>query len=170
MTHTTFRPNENQHVQHHLVGRHLRTPDGTLAEDVPEIGPFPPKQSTDDYGGGGLYSSAEDYIKILRSLLLDDGVLLKPETVAELFRPQLQDTTYIQAIMDVPQAAAFLAPSYGAGHKWNYALGGAVATEGIEGRMDVGAMQWAGMPNSYWVSLSSWPFFLSFLSAENLTW
>jgi hypothetical protein len=57
--------------------------------------------------------------------------------------------------MDIPQAAAFLAPSYGAGHKWNYALGGAVTVEGIEDRMDRGAMQWAGMPNSYWVSLEA---------------
>ena len=144
---------EQPENQDKRVGRTFRGADGKVSPELPDGSPFgTSKQPVDDYGGGGLNSSAEDYIKILRSLLLDDGVLLKPETTKELFRPQLADNKYIQAVMDIPQAAAFLAPSYGAGLKWNHGLGGAISIDGIDGRLAPGAMQWAGLPNSYWVS------------------
>jgi CubicO group peptidase (beta-lactamase class C family) len=134
------------------LGHTFRTPEGKAVPDAPDFGMYFTEQPLDDYGGAGLHSSAEEYIKILRSLLIDDGVLLKPESAREIFSPQLKDTKYIQEKMDNPQAAAFLAPSYGAGFKWNHGLGGAVAVEGIEGRLGRGALQWAGLPNSYWVS------------------
>lgn len=129
------------------------TPDGKAEADAPDLGMYLTKQPLDDYGGAGLHSSAEDYIKILRSLLMDDGVLLKPETARELFNPQLPDPKYIAEKMNNAQSAAFLAPSYGSELKWNHGLGGAVATEGVEGRLGAGALQWAGLPNNYWVSI-----------------
>lgn len=129
------------------------TPDGKAEPDTPDLGMYLVGQPLDDYGGAGLHSSAAEYIKILRSLLVDDGVLLKPETAAELFRPQLPDPKYIAEKMDNPKAAAFLAPSYGAGLKWNHGLGGALLTDGLDGRVSAGTMQWAGLPNNYWVSL-----------------
>ena len=152
ITLTTFRPSENPGVKERLIGRPFRTPEGVLIPEAPDVGMFPVREPDDDYGGGGLFSCAKDYIKIVSSLLLDDGKLLKSETIEELFSPQLEDNKYIQAVMDVPEAAQLLAPSFGVGVKWNYALGGAVALDGVQGRADAGMMYWAGLPNSYWVS------------------
>lgn len=158
MAFTTFRPSRNPIVWEKLVGPVFRTstgPDGTLSSTPPPGFLWKDDEAADDFGGAGLHSCAEDYIKILTSLLLDDGKLLKSETVDELFRPQLPDPKYMQAIMDTPEEAAFLAPSFGTSVKWNHALGGAVAVDGVPGRADGGMMYWAGMPNSYWVSLDN---------------
>lgn len=153
---TTFQM-DHPDIKDKLLGRTFRpTPEAIAVADAPDVGMYFTQQPADDYGGAGLFSSAEDYIKILRSLLVDDGVLLKPESARELFALQLPDNKYIAEKMDNPQAAAFLAPSYGAGHKWNHGLGGALAVEGIKGRLGVGALQWAGLPNSYWVSNWRW--------------
>lgn len=155
MTLTSFRPSKHPGVKERLVGRPFRTPDGKVIPEAPDIGLFPVKEPEDDYGGAGLHSCAQDYIKLVSALLVNDGKLLKPESVDELFRPQLQDNKYIQAVMNIPEAAAFLAPSFGTGVNWNYALGGAVAVDGVEGRVDPGTMYWAGLPNSFWVSVAS---------------
>ncbi|KAE9395564.1 hypothetical protein BT96DRAFT_997586 [Gymnopus androsaceus JB14] len=43
------------------------------------------------FGGGGLFTSPQEYIKMLHSLLSNDGKLLRPEYVDDFFRPQLED-------------------------------------------------------------------------------
>ena len=45
--------------------------------------------STDCFGGHGGFGGMEDYLKVLRSILANDGKLLKPETVELMFQPQL---------------------------------------------------------------------------------
>ncbi|PGH36541.1 hypothetical protein GX50_00577 [[Emmonsia] crescens] len=64
----------------------LRLPDGSL---IPSPTLFFPDDSTDDYGGAGLFSCAEHYIKVLTDLLQDDSKLLSPATKEELFKQQL---------------------------------------------------------------------------------
>ncbi len=49
----------------------------------------PSTRLDDDFGGGGAYSSAPDFAKLLSSLCSNDGRLLKRSTVDEMFRPQL---------------------------------------------------------------------------------
>ncbi|KAJ9499197.1 hypothetical protein H2202_005354 [Exophiala xenobiotica] len=146
---TTFRPSRNPAVQERLVGPVFRAGEKLCSTPPPGF-LWNDEAAVDDFGGAGLHSCAEDYIKILTSLLLDDGKLLKSETVEELFRPQLPDPRYMQTVMDTPEEAAFLAPSFGTSVKWNHALGGAVALDGVPGRADAAMMYWAGMPNSYW--------------------
>ncbi|RMZ75262.1 hypothetical protein DV737_g5385, partial [Chaetothyriales sp. CBS 132003] len=46
-------------------------------------------EPTDDFGGGGLLMSPDAYIKVLASILSDDGKLLKRGTVANLFVPAI---------------------------------------------------------------------------------
>jgi len=155
---TTFRPSQDPGLQARMCGRPLRGPDGTLVPATPDLGLFPTRDPDDDYGGSGLYSCAEDYIKVISALLIDDGKLLKPETVKELFRPQLPDPKYFMAVLSVPAAAQVLIPNMVQGVEWNYALGGCVAVNGIEGRGGKGLMFWSGLPNSFWVSSSSFHF------------
>lgn len=40
-----------------------------------------------DFGGGGLYSVVSDYMKVLISIMRNDEVLLKRESVEEMFKP-----------------------------------------------------------------------------------
>jgi CubicO group peptidase (beta-lactamase class C family) len=62
-----------------------RGPDGLVT-----AGPLPPENAKDDLGGAGLRSSPRDYMKVLESLLRNDGRLLKKETAEEfLFSAQL---------------------------------------------------------------------------------
>jgi len=42
-----------------------------------------------------------DYTKLLGSLLRNDGTVLKPESVKELFHPQLPDPKYLDAVLDL---------------------------------------------------------------------
>lgn len=41
------------------------------------------------FGGHGMYARLSDYLQVLRSLLANDGKLLSPASVDELFTPQL---------------------------------------------------------------------------------
>ncbi|KAK9417288.1 putative Beta-lactamase-related domain-containing protein [Seiridium unicorne] len=43
----------------------------------------------DAYGGGGCWCSAESYLLLLQSLCANDGRVLEPSLVDEMFRPQL---------------------------------------------------------------------------------
>lgn len=126
----------------------LRGPDGSLVRDTSEV--VAVISPTDDSGGGGLYSCVSDYHKLLGSLLNDDATLLRPETVTELFRPQLEDTTHLERTISGPYGQ-FFAPGMPRGVKWNYALGGLVAIDGIDGEAGKGTMMWHGLPNLYWV-------------------
>ena len=43
----------------------------------------------DDFGGSGLFGTAEDYLKLLRSILRNDGKLLTEQSVDLMFTPSL---------------------------------------------------------------------------------
>src|SRR6204780_3200170 len=80
MSDTGFRIGDAQRAR--LVSVHAREPDGALAPI-----PFEVEQNPESHmGGGGLYSTAGDYIKFTR-MILNNGrgngnQVLKPETVA----------------------------------------------------------------------------------------
>lgn len=61
-----------------------------------KIASFPPIRTfepMDDMGGGGLLTTPASYIKVLTSILLNDGKLLRPETVDTLFKPAIGDAS-----------------------------------------------------------------------------
>jgi len=129
---------------------------------------FPIVEPEDDYGGNGTYSCATDYIKVVTSLLLDDGKLLKSESVKELFRPQLPDSKFLMGVLGNSGMASFLVPEFPNGVEWNYGLGGIVAVSGVEGRAGKGMMMWSGFPNSYWVSDILWQLRRRFLTCRSM--
>lgn len=146
MTSTGFRPKENEKIFKNWCSTTRRTPEGDLV-------PSPPYQNQnpkDDLGGGGLYSSAPDYIKVLISLLKNDGKLLKPETVKLMFTPQLPDDKHIVATVTPPVEGVM----YRAGvdsAAWNWGLGGILNMEDVEGICKKGTLTWGGLPNLFWV-------------------
>ena len=52
------------------------------------------------FGGAGVYASMPDYMKALHSILKDDQKLLKPESIDELFRPQLGEVSRLSSVID----------------------------------------------------------------------
>lgn len=121
----------------------------------------------EERGGGGLYGSTQDFIKILASLL--DERLLKQETISEIFTPQLQDTDLFHktvVVGDVPSPAfavteMFTNAALGSIPRKtavNFGLGGIITLEDIEGARRSGSLSWSGLANCYWVS---WQLILS---------
>jgi CubicO group peptidase (beta-lactamase class C family) len=146
MKSTGFRLAESGIIRDKLCSTTARTPAGDLVAATPYPNPDP----KDDTGGGGLYSSGPDYLKVLVSLLRNDGVLLKPETVHEMFTPQLQDPKHLIHTATEGLGAAMYRG--GVDNKaWNFGLGGILNTEDVEGLCKKDTMAWGGLPNLFWV-------------------
>ena len=161
---TTFQPLSRPDIMDKMVGRVMRSKlpsdseyafTGPLAT-IPEAlnTTFHPIANPDeDSGGSGLYSCAADYIKVLTSLLRNDGTLLQPATVDLLFTPQIPDTDthYLAAWTQHPIFGPLVTHgAYSLGVEWNHSLAGIVAMNGAERRWSPGAVMWSGLPNSYW--------------------
>lgn len=86
--------NTSFNLKHRSIGDHLMPmttrpmPDEVLvagyASDPPLKQPLEPR---DEFGGGGLFSNTEEYLELLKSLLRNDGKLLKPENIDLVFKP-----------------------------------------------------------------------------------
>ncbi|KAL6721044.1 hypothetical protein ACLMJK_000144 [Lecanora helva] len=109
--------------------------------------------TTDDMGGGGAFTSPASYMKVMQSLLANDEKLLSPETVDQMFEPQLNDAGQ-RALMEKLQDPAMNA-IYGAlpaqmRKDWTFA--GLMNCEDVKDRRRAGAVTWIGLPNMNWVS------------------
>lgn len=133
---TTFRVNEDKAVLDHLVDLTVKSPSGDLAFTPP----MRRRDPKDDLGGGGIYCAPTDYIKLLISLLRNDGTLLKPETVLDMFKPQLPDNKYLLArILREGEEPVFTSGVTGT-TAWNWGLGGMLNTGDVEGITSKGTM------------------------------
>ncbi|KAF9728619.1 transesterase [Paraphaeosphaeria minitans] len=121
------------------VGDEIRAPD-----TVPWADPI-----RDDFGGGGLWSTVSDLLKIFSGIL--GYKLLHEDTVKSMFEPQLKTTagfdnqpghsaSYRNAIYNsVPVESPV-----------NFGLGGLMNLEAVPGRRAARSLTWSGMPNIYW--------------------
>jgi CubicO group peptidase (beta-lactamase class C family) len=105
----------------------------------------------DEYGGHGVLSSAPDYFKVLRSIIVNDGGLLRPDTVDEMFKPQLGTASkaVLQNAFSVPElnrTFGWLPPNTGA----NWGLGGLLIEDDLPTGRKRGSMNWSGLPNLIW--------------------
>lgn len=110
-------------------------------------------------GGGGLYSTAGDYLRFMRALLrggeLDGERILRPETVELAFTDHLQGaplpadgshSAVPELTNDVP-ALPF---------EQGFGLGFSLMLEDIPGMRRAGTGNWAGLCNSYfWIDRAS---------------
>lgn len=109
--------------------------------------------TADEIGGAGTIGSAVDYMRILKSLLSPDSLLLKPSTLDTFFTPQfaagsgslrdyeefLKYPVYVDAFASQPQ-----------GTKVNWGLGGMLVMEDSEYGKKSGTMSWSGVANTLW--------------------
>jgi CubicO group peptidase (beta-lactamase class C family) len=85
MNSTTFHLSDRPDIATRRADMTMRTPMGLINSPTRIWS----EKYKEDHGGGGLYSCPSDYVKLLTALLRKDCPLLKPESLDELFRPQL---------------------------------------------------------------------------------
>ena len=153
MLDTTFDPDDAQRDR--LMAIH----DARAGEPLRLSSIALPKKQEIWSGGGGLYSTAGDYLRFMRALLrggeLDGERILRPETVELAFTDHLQgaplppDGTHSavpELTNDVP-ALPF---------KQGFGLGFSLMLEDIPGMRRAGTGNWAGLCNSYfWIDHTS---------------
>ncbi|KIW69789.1 hypothetical protein PV04_02121 [Phialophora macrospora] len=145
MSSTGFRPEKNEKISRNLCPTTKRTPEG----DFVPTEPYAIQNPKDDLGGGGLYSAAPDYVKVLISLLRNDGKLLRPETVKSMFSPQLSDDSHLTATVNEPLAGPMFRSGVDSA-AWNFGLGGILNMEDVDGVCKKGTLTWGGLPNLFW--------------------
>ncbi|KAL9949974.1 hypothetical protein ACHAQF_000225 [Verticillium nonalfalfae] len=100
-------------------------------------------------GGQGLYGRLDEYLEILRSLLVDDGKLLRPATAAQMFRPQLGGAARaaLDREMEDPSWAVGDFPATG---EYDWGLGGLLIDGHAHRHRRKGALMWSGAANIFW--------------------
>jgi hypothetical protein len=117
--------------------------EGNL-ETVPSIYSLSPAL---DLGGSGLYTSAGDYIAFLKSLLRNDGKILKPETVDLMLGYRIPD----ENIMKSPEIKAFFGENVENDMDFDHCLCGLVNLRPLKTGRAAGSVQWGGATRCYWV-------------------
>ncbi len=133
-----------------LVTVHVRRADGGLVE-----GPRAPPAAVSFFsGGGGLYSTAGDYVRFLRALLrggeLDGVRILEAESIEMMGRNhigELEAGAMRTVMPEVSNDFDFFPASVD-----RFGLGFLINTEPVPGGRASGSLAWAGLYNTYfWV-------------------
>lgn len=150
MADTAFLPHSA--MQPRLAGMAARGPDGGLMAFTLPINPSPEFWS----GGGGLYSTASDYLRFLQ-MILDGGKtangtqILTPASLGLLAQNHMGETPlrrlgtmmpFLTHDLDVGAALGLDAPAWGLGLAVN-------PKTGPNGR-SAGSLAWAGLANTYY--------------------
>lgn len=87
-----------------------------------------------DFGGHGLFTTAPDYVKVLRSLLANDSKILKSAMVNDMFEHHLslEETAGHQAKLASPMGVFFRAGTT-PGAKVGHGLGGLLTLQDVDG-------------------------------------
>ncbi|HWA62690.1 MAG TPA: serine hydrolase domain-containing protein [Caulobacteraceae bacterium] len=142
MTDTTFAPGEAMAGRRASV--HQRLDDGSLVP-IPFAMPAPPYFSM---GGGGLYSTAGDYLKFLQAILAGGGGVLRPDTVARMTANQVGELACGTLTSARPAKSRDFEVMPGVPKGWG--LGFLInAAPAAEGRA-AGSLAWAGLGNCYY--------------------
>ena len=146
MTDTAFRLRPD--MRERLAGMHARGADGALTPI-----PFEVEQDPEfDMGGGGLYSTARDYLAFAR-MILNGGRhgrerLLKAATVAEMARDQIAPLSVQPMVTAIPGASndADFFPGLPCGWGLSFLVNRATTPQG----RSAGGLAWAGLGNTYY--------------------
>jgi len=146
MTDTGFKIGDAQRQR--LVGMHARGPDGLLAPI-----PFELEQDPEFHmGGGGLYSTAGDYIRFTQMILNkgrgNGNQVLKAETVATMGQNHMGDLNVTKMISALPDFTNDIDLYPDMAKKWglSFLINTAKTPEG----RSPGSLAWAGLANTYY--------------------
>lgn len=149
LTSLTFFPFEKDSLSGKVPALTARMPDGNL---MLHTEPFMNIDPIDGMGGHGGYANLGEYIKVLRSLLANDGQLLKTETVETMFTPQLspESSKALSTVMQGPISALFIG-EWKPETEVNWGLGGILLMKDGDGRRKKGSLSWGGVANTFWL-------------------
>ncbi|KAK4146415.1 beta-lactamase/transpeptidase-like protein [Dichotomopilus funicola] len=124
------------------------TPEGTLEPAYTEY-----DNDNEAFGGEGLFGGMGSYMKVLHSLLMDDGKILKPKTAKLLFTPLMTpvEKAALNEDMKHPEWAVGWIPPSDTGVEYDWGAGGllSVGGEGLKHRKK-GFLMWGGAWNAAW--------------------
>ena len=146
----TFNPFDRQHMQSRLVQCWERSEtEGLKKKGRLSMRPQP---AVEHFGGGGLYASATDLLKVYRAILQKDGRILGEEMVDLMFTPQLQHTVGLDNLADCPPSYRnSILNSVPTTTSINFGLGGLINLQSVVGRRGSHSLTWSGAANCYWV-------------------
>jgi methyl acetate hydrolase len=140
-------------MRERLAKVHERGDDGSLKAIDFEV----PQEPETEMGGGGLYSTAGDYLKFVRMILnrgkCSTGRVLKPETVDLMSRNQMGDlrVTMMKTWMPTRSNDAEVFP--GVSKSWGLSF--MINEETAPTGRSPGSLSWAGLANCYyWIDPS----------------
>ncbi|KAL4722093.1 hypothetical protein ACLX1H_010863 [Fusarium chlamydosporum] len=139
-----FYPVTREDLRERLVNLNPDDPEG-VGYAIMGSGAFINERSGGCFGGHGLAMSATSYIKILQSILANDGKILKPETVDDMFQHHLSPEASAghQAMLATP-LGPFIRVGINEETKLGHGLGGVITLEDIDGWYGAHTMSWGG--------------------------
>jgi methyl acetate hydrolase len=131
------------------AGGHRRMPDASLMAEPRERLAVPHRPLS---GGGGIYSTAPDYLTFIRTLLHsgvnDSARILRPETVALMGRNQIGKLEAGRMRTTAPQFSNDVDFFPGISLKWGF--GHMINMQPVPGGRSAGSLTWGGLFNTYY--------------------
>jgi CubicO group peptidase (beta-lactamase class C family) len=134
-----------------LVARYHRGAIGDLQQDERKL----PARPSAFNGGGGLYSTAADYVRFMQMILNhgrspDKRQILQPKTVDSMMTNQIGDLSAGKMKSFQPDMSSDVDIQPGQTEKWG--LGFLINTTAYSGGRSAGSLAWAGLYNTfYWI-------------------
>jgi methyl acetate hydrolase len=146
MNDTGFTITEKQRARQAWL--HRRGPDGKLVAQ-----PFEKLETPTAFsGGGGIYSTAPDYLRLLQALLnggsLDGAKILKAETVALMAVNQIGNLE--AGILKTTNPALSNDVDFFPGARLRWGLGHMINADAVPEGRRAGSLTWAGLYNTYY--------------------
>jgi CubicO group peptidase (beta-lactamase class C family) len=132
-----------------LAQVHTRGPDGSLTP----IETAPPAENPEFFaGGGGLFSTASDYLTFLQALMhggeLNGVRVLRPQTVELMAQNHMGALNVLPMTTFKPEMSNHVELFPGMDKKWGLSF--LINTQDVPGRRSAGSLAWAGINNTYY--------------------
>lgn len=143
----TFCISKDKAYQARLMGGAVRCDDGSLEPYDFWQG----NNAIDQDGGHGLSGTAQDWLAVLADLVSDDPKLLKPETVAMLFEPQIPADSPAIPMLRQMRPAWEIVTGHAPASAINHSFGGIIVTDSVmELQQPKNMLGWGGAANTIW--------------------
>lgn len=137
-------------MEERRVSVHQRAEDGTLVP-TDHVNPQNPAR---EYGGGGLYGTAPDYLRFIRMILnegsLDGAQILQPETVEEMTRNHMDNIRV--GMLETTNPARSQDAEFFPEIEKSWGLSFMINEEEAPTGRPAGSLAWAGLYNTFfWI-------------------
>jgi methyl acetate hydrolase len=150
MNDTTFEITAAQRARE--ASGHHRQFDGSLKPEPMEPAPKPQAAPRHHSGGGGIYSTAPDYLTLIRMLMhggsIEGARILQPETVALMGQNQIGPVEAGILKTTAPLISNDVDFFHGISLKWGF--GHMINMQPVPEARSAGSMTWAGLYNTYY--------------------